>query len=148
MRPRLTNVGDIAASVILLAIGVFVAWRAFDYALGTFQRPGAGAMPFGLGILMAGFGIALFVEAVFSDPPETEVAIRPFVFVILGVVAWTVLAPRFGLVPATMALVIICAYGQRPVRLVSAVIVGAVLSIAGVLIFLVGLSVPLRAFDL
>ena len=147
MNVRMFKMWEVGASTLLIALGVYVTWQGADYSLGTTRRLGSGAVPVGLGIAMVGLGIATLFETLRENAPPPDFALRPFMAVLLSMVAWTILAPRFGLVPATVSLVMICALAQRPMRLISAAIAAAVLSAAGVLIFLTGLRIPLKSFD-
>jgi hypothetical protein len=129
------------ASVI--ALGLAVALISASYPVGTIGRMGPGYLPLVVGILMTVLGVLILVGDLRSGADDEPIRMRPFFLVLAGVVAWAEIAPRFGLVPATIALVVVVSFAQeRPQALMTA-ITAAVLSFLGVAIFVWGLGVRL-----
>lgn len=145
LRPSSVNVWEVAGGVCFLLIGITVTWIGSEYPLGSLQRLGAGAFPVASGVTMAGFGIAIILAGLKAGTPPPEVSLRAFLSIPLGMLAWAVVAPRYGLIPATVCLVVICSFAQRPVRPLTMLMVAVVLSIAGTVVFLKGFGIPLAA---
>jgi hypothetical protein len=65
--------------------------------------------------------------------------------VFVAIIAWIEIVPRFGLVPGTIALVVIATFAQRQPRLLTTAVTAVVLSFLGVAIFIWGLGARLQA---
>ena len=147
IRKAVSTHADTLGGLFLLAFGLLVVWKGSQYPLGTLNHLGPGAFPLGVGVVLCGFALGvIFSSSDRADEPP-RVSFRAFFFVLLGMLAWALLAPRFGLVPATIALVMISTFAQRPFHLRTAALVALVLSAGGVLVFLQGLRIPLAAID-
>lgn len=137
---------DVWAGVILLLLGIVVTTSAFEHSFGSLRRLGAGAFPFAYGLALIGFGVAILLQGLRHARPGPEIPWGRLWAIPVGMLAWAYLAPRTGLVPATLVLIAVSAFAQRPVRPVSVLVIAAVLSLAGTLMFVQGLKVPLSAF--
>lgn len=104
--PNLT-VRNRVAGIVLFLVGGYVVFEGWRYGLGQWSRLGPGALPFGLGILMAGLGASITV----LDPEGAEEAPaikwRPLVLVLAALLAFALLVDTAGLLVATAALVIL-----------------------------------------
>lgn len=137
----------IISSAAVIATGVFVAAIAWTYPLGTITRMGPGYLPFVLGLVLIAIGMLIgIVELNDAEPPEEQLTLRPLIAVVAAILAWTAIVPRFGLVPATCALVLIASFSQRRPSPVAIVATAAFLSIFGVLAFIEGLGIRMTAF--
>jgi len=134
-----------AGAVVLL--GGFIALEAASYPVGTLSEMGPGFVPLALGVLLMILGIGIGIAECRSERKAPVVRFRPLLLIAAGVIAFGVLVERSGLVPATVALVVLSSLAERPVRPLSIVINAIVLSVIGVLVFLKGLGIPLSAFN-
>lgn len=148
MKPRLANHGEFVLAGAIFLIGIYVLLKGGGYQLGTLSRMGPGYLPVLLGILIAAAGAALVWRA--WRVPRTDVAapipLRDFLPVMAGLFAFALTAERLGFVPATAALIVLSSLGERPVRYGEIALTAAVTCLAGYLIFVYGLNVPLPAF--
>lgn len=136
---------DVLAGGLLVCAGVFVALYAFQhYALGTFNQMGPGMFPVGLGVVLALIGVAILISALLRPGPELTADIRPFVAVIAGMIAFVLAVDVLGMVPAIMLLVVAAAAAESAFRPLPALILGAALATIAVMIFRVGLGVPIE----
>jgi len=105
-RPNMTLRNRIVGAALVL-IGVFVAYKGYVYGLGQISRLGPGALPFGLGLLIAPFGV--LIAAVDPDGDEIAPVIkwRPIALVLSALLAFALLVDTAGLVIATAALVFV-----------------------------------------
>jgi hypothetical protein len=156
LRRRLANPGAIGGT-LALAAGVWVMIEASGYPLGTLRRMGPGYFPVLLGALLAAMGGLLALTALLSgeagcagEPREDDVRpdARALVAVLAGLGAFALLLPRFGLVPAVAALVVISAQGSGQMRPLGALALAVVLAALAWAIFRLGLGLPLPAFRL
>jgi len=106
----------------MLLIGVATALGSWDYNMGTMARMGPGYFPLLLGILLAFIGILIAVTPDSPDEIRADAEHEPLVVVarrrarpwgaaVGGVLAFIVVG-RYGLVPATFALIFCSALGD------------------------------------
>ncbi|RYE11138.1 MAG: tripartite tricarboxylate transporter TctB family protein [Hyphomicrobiales bacterium] len=141
--PARLNVGEIVAAVLLTLAGLYVAWEGTHFPLGTVVRMGPGFVPVALGLMLAGIGVLLTLTVARSPEPTPKFYVVPVAWVCSGLVAFGLLAERFGLVPATAAMVVLCALAERPVRLVPLALLIIGLSALGAIVFVEALKLPM-----
>lgn len=143
---RSPNLWEIGAAAVVFALGAFLVWQGSEYPLGSLNRMGPGFFPVGLGIVLMGFGVALIYEVRRSEAPPPDLKLRPFVMIGAGLLAFVLMLDRFGLVPATVALTVLSALADRPVR--PRAVIGTALVVAGIgyFIFLRGFGLQIEAF--
>ena len=138
---------DVIAGSLLTAIGLLaggVAWS--NYHVGTFTRMGPGMFPTLVGVLLAGVGLLVLVPALFRiGPPLPKPDYRAFFFVLLALSVFALTIRSFGLIPAIVLLTITSVLADNKLGVVGTIILAIVLSALAVLIFQVGLSIPLES---
>jgi putative tricarboxylic transport membrane protein len=137
---------SVSGGLAVAVLGASVALISASYPVGTLGRMGPGFLPLVVGVVMLVLGLLIAISDVRSGAvTEEEVKLRPFVAVFAAIIAWVEIVPRFGLVPATVALVVIAAFAQRQPRILATVVTALVLSFLGVAIFIWGLGARLEA---
>ena len=120
---------DLWAGVATLVFAGSVLVISADYGLGRGGRIGAGYVPLVIGVLLAGLGLLLVARAGRShEAVDTDIAWRPLLLVVCGIVTFALLLERVGLLVAIVATVIVAgpaAYGNT---ILSLVISGVLLS--------------------
>ena len=138
---------DRTGAILIILLGVGVAVQGSTYRMGELTRMGAGYMPVVYGVLMAAVGVLLMLTA--KRGPDDEVA-RPewrgWICIVAGVFAFVLLGHYGGFVPASFAAVFISAMGDKHNNVRDAVLLAAVITLVGWLIFIVGLGMPLPVF--
>lgn len=140
---------DLLGGALLVIGGVAVALHAQEHhALGTFRRMGPGMFPFGAGLIMALLGALIAIPALFRRVRRGPDAIpaRPFILIMLSIVAFALTMPRLGLAPAITVLVALSSLADRGFKPLNAAAVAVVMSVASYLIFVAGLNLPLPLF--
>lgn len=146
------NRTDLASGAILVAVGLLVSLQALDYGLGTVRTIGPGLFPFIAGAALALLGVALAISAVVDRSEESVPVVRirwlAAVSVFAGLVAWALLTPAFGLLPGTVALILLASLASGRLRpgLIMGLIV--VLCGGGYLLFVEALGLPLPMLKL
>ena len=137
---------SVSGGLGVAVLGATIALISASYPVGTLGRMGPGYLPLVVGVVMLVLGLLIAIGDVRSGSvTEEAIKLRPFVAVFAAIVAWVEIVPRFGLVPATVALVVIAAFAQRQPRILSTAITALVLSFLGVAIFIWGLGARLEA---
>jgi hypothetical protein len=132
----------VAAAVI--AFGAFVIWEGTSYPIGTARSMGPGYVPVALGVLLVLVGLGLAFSRDAHDADGEPFAVRPFIFISLGMLGFGLMLERFGLVPATVTLIALSSLSSRSARLLAVIGLIVALCIIGALIFVYGLSLPIR----
>lgn len=136
---------DIAGGVLVLAGGVALAafsWASFE--MGTIRRMGPGMYPFGLGVLMAGLGLAIALPALRRPGPGLSVRFWSPLFVLASIAAFAWTIPRFGLIPAVAVQVVIASMAELRFRPLGIAALAAAMCAIGYVVFAVLLGLPIR----
>jgi len=138
---------DFLAGLLFLAIGVGAMVVARGYPFGTAMRMGSGYFPTVLGGILASFGFFLVIRAIKSK--ETAVLAWgwwPLACIAASMVLFGFLMPRFGLVPALVALFFTAALGGREFRFGEVLALTAVMTAFAVGVFVYVLKLPFQLF--
>ncbi len=144
---RSINGLQVGAAVLLGLLGVYVIWQGSGYEIGSLRRMGPGFFPVMVGSVLVLFAGLLVLEVRHSEKEQAFWVPRPLLMISLGFVAFAALLDRAGLVPATLALVILVSFAEKPVRPVAALVTAAGLSVLGVLVFIYGFGIPVAAIQ-
>lgn len=144
------NIVDIIAGCVLFGIGVFVAVVSVSFhRLGTLGNMGPGMFPAIVGSVVAIFGIVIgfpaLLRAQVFEVPRFDV--RPAFGVLAAIAAFAICVRPFGLAPAVIVMTLVAALADSRARLVPTVVLAAALAVLAVLIFIVGLRLPLAIFQ-
>lgn len=141
------NVGETITAGAIVAFGIFMLYLGSSYSMGSLSQMGPGYFPVMLGALTALIGVATLFEVRRSSSPMPEIPWRGAAFVLAGLLAWALTAERFGLVPATFAVIILSNLARPPVRIFATAMTAVIASAMSVLVFIYGFALPLRAFN-
>lgn len=137
----------IVGAAALAAFGAYGIWQGSQYHVGQLTRMGPGMFPVGLGLLL----LVLALVVLFDKPGEEASARRSSpraVGCIFGsIVAFGLVVERFGVVPATVVLVVVASLAERRLRPLTTAAIALGLSAVAVLLFIEGLGLPMQAFD-
>jgi hypothetical protein len=138
---------DIAGGLLLAAIGLGAALYASGrYDLGTLSEMGPGMFPAAIGYTLLALGLLIALPAFFRAGVFPPVAWRELVTILAGMLLFALTVDRFGGVPA-LALLIGCGCLARPnAKLVESIVLYAVITVSAILLFVVGLGIPLPLF--
>jgi hypothetical protein len=143
---RSLNFWEIGAALVVFALGAFMVWEGSHYPFGSLTRMGPGFFPIVLGLVLMGFGAALVVEVRHLQTPAPDFRLRSFSFIVAGLIAFAFMLDRFGLVPATIALIVLSALADRPVRPRAIAGTAVVVAAMAYFVFLRGFGLQLQAF--
>lgn len=138
---------DLAAGGFFVAVGgAAAAYAMTHYALGSLRNVGPGMFPAGAGLALAGLGLGILVPAFGRAGVRPVVEADVAAAVLAAVAAFALVLPLFGLVPATVALVVVSRRADRGARPGVTVALAAALSLIAWAVFALALGVPLAAF--
>jgi hypothetical protein len=137
---------DIAAGAFFAAVGGAAAVHAAThYAMGSLRNIGPGMFPAGAGVVLAVFGLAILAPALVRAGPRPHVEPDVAAAVLASIAAFALVVPAFGLVPATVALVVVSRLADRRGRTLARLGLAAGLSVLAWGVFVLALGVPLAA---
>ncbi|MCF8478432.1 MAG: tripartite tricarboxylate transporter TctB family protein [Pseudolabrys sp.] len=138
---------DIVTGATIVAFGIFVSVYALtNLQIGTTHQMGPGMFPAGLGVLLCVFGMAILIPAFVRKAELPTLDIRSAVAVLGAIAAFAILFDNLGFVAAVLGLTVISSAGSGRVRLPTAILLAGILLAIALLIFRVGLGMPLPLY--
>jgi len=138
---------DIITGLLMIALGSFCAIYATNhYPIGTVARMGPGMFPMAAGWLLAIIGTLIALPAFFRSGGLPKFEGRPFVFVLLAAIVFGLTVERLGVVPAIFLLTGLSVLGDNKLGILGTLVLASCISAGAVLIFLVGLGIPIYPF--
>ena len=142
---------DFYAGGLMLLLGLFIAIKGLSYRTGTLMHMGPGFLPTALGFILVALGLVIGASALSpSEPGQSDERILPehpqwwaWLCILASPVAFIVFGRHFGMIPATFACVFVAALGDKNATLKSTVVLAAVVTAFGVVLFSYFLQVPM-----
>jgi hypothetical protein len=140
---------DFAAGLMFAAIGVGFAVGALNYTFGNSARPGPGFFPFGLGVMLAVFGLMVLFKAITVESDDGEpigsIAWKPLLVILGAVVLFGFTLPRLGMVVALPLLVIVSSLASDEFSWLPSIASSALLTLLCWAVFVkgLGLTIPM-----
>jgi len=147
MKLRERSLFDVGGGAVIALCGLLVALQSLAYPLGQVTRMGPGYFPLMAGILLCLLGtlVALFTNEVEKTSETTR--IKAAIAVFAAILVWALLLDRFGMIPATVALVLIAAFAHPKPNPRRVIITAVALPLLGWGLFIQGLGLPVAAFS-
>ena len=151
---------DRLGGALLVATGAGAAVAGVGYGMGSLREMGSGFYPVALGVLLALIGAVLLATA--SRNPDAHLAAaaaetahlagpavqwRGWLCILGGALSFVVLGQHGGLVPASFVSVFVAALGDRGNSLRDAMLLAALMTLLGVVVFHYGLHLLLPLFQ-
>ena len=147
MKIKIRNSKDFYAGLIFVFFGALSLLVARSYPMGTALRMGPGYLPTVLGSLLVLLGLIVTARALWlSGEAIKPLALRPLVFVLGATLAFALLIQSFGLIFATLALVIMSSVGGWEFRLREVAVLALVVTALAVALFVYGLGLPFNVW--
>jgi len=143
MRFDLRNNKDFLAGSLFIAIGVVAVAVARNYPFGTAMRMGSGYFPSVLGGILILLGAWVMARGLRSgEKLKSAWGWKPLALVALSIVLFGFVMPRFGLIPALVAVLFVSALAGREFRLKEVLVLTAVLCAFAIVVLLYVLKMP------
>jgi hypothetical protein len=139
------NTKDLSAGLLFIAIAALFAFQTRELDMGTPLRLGPGAFPLLLAGVLGLLGLIIVAQA-FRNPVTHEMTIpwRGIALIVVAPVLFGLTVRGLGLVAAIALVVAVSAYASRRMSAKLAVALTIGLTVFCVLVFSVGLGLPLR----
>ncbi len=138
------DVYDLAGGVLLAATGLFVALYAVaHYDIGSLRRMGPGFFPALLGAVLAVLGLMIAVPAWARSGHVVSIAWKEAATVLTAILVFALGLERLGLVPVTMATVLIASIAAPDRRIIWRLVLALTVTAISVVIFHFGLKMTI-----
>lgn len=143
----MTRRQDIAAGAVFVAFGAAALAVGWNYPMGSATRMGPGYFSMLLAAILVGFGIAVALAGLRNQAiPFERMALRPAAAIVGAILAFAVLLPLAGLVPASAAVVVFGSLGNCESRPGEVVLSALLLSAFNAALFVWGLGLTINLF--
>ncbi len=154
------NQKDFFSGLLFMAVGVFFAWSASRYTIGSAAHMGPGYFPLLLGALLTLLGGVIMFKALVIETEDRgrigDWAWRPVFFVVLANLAFGLLIggmaaiglPPMGLVLSIFVLTVLAAKAGSEFRWKEVLVLALVLALGSYLVFIVLLKLQLAVWPL
>lgn len=144
MGPIVRAPGDFLAGVIFVAVGVASLVIGRGYRLGTLLSMGPGYFPRIIGVLFTVLGLAVAIAALRVNGDRLEPwRLRPLLLITAAILAFGFCLERFGLVAASMVMLVVACLAQQGRKVPEAIGLAALLTLIAWVVFVKGLEMPL-----
>ncbi len=147
MERRKFSWSDTFGGALIALFGGTVIWLSQGYPFGEVTRMGPGFLPTVVGVALVLLGAVIALAGRGEEIAQMQNRRAPL-FVFASLLAWAVLLEPFGLIPATIALVVIAAFAHPRPNMLRVLVTIVVLPAACTAIFIHGLGLPIDAFKL
>jgi hypothetical protein len=135
---------DFWSGLMFVTVGLGFAWGSLEYSFGSSARPGPAYFPFGLGLLLAVMGAAVWFASITVETEDGDrigsIAWRPLIIITGAVVMFGFILPRLGMIASLPLLIVVSALAGDEFHWKDALLNTLVLTIGSWLIFIKGLS--------
>ena len=136
---------DFLAGMLFALIGALAVLVARGYPFGSAMRMGPGYFPSVLGAILILFGAYLIWRGLRRPVPVAGGwGWRPLGLVTLSMLLFGVIVTRVGLIPALVAMFVVCALAGREFRLREVLVLTVAMTAFAVLLFVYLLKLPYR----
>lgn len=145
---------DVLTGVVIAIFGFwFASYAAIYLKIGTFSQMGSGMFPLLTGLGLAISGLVLVASridevrrAAAAETSESQEVAQwlSLLIVTAAIASFALLIKPFGLIPATFALILVSSTASSALRLSTALALAGILSGLAWVIFIVGLSLPIK----
>ena len=143
---------DLYAGALVALIGAFAIFQGRTYNIGSLGKMGPGFFPVMIGAVLIAVGLLISAGVEKNEGAGDDEALlkkpdwRGMACIVCSVVAFVVLAAFGGLIPAAFTSIFIAAMGDRTSSAKGALMLAAVVTLCGVLLFHFVLQVQMPLF--
>lgn len=101
------NLRDVLGGVLLVALGLFVAFYSRRYSMGSLASMGPGYFPTVLGILLSVLGAVIAIPALFQTGESIRLQLKNLFFVITSLLVFAFGLETLGMVLTTFLTIIL-----------------------------------------
>lgn len=136
---------DLVGGGLAIAFGVGTLVTSLGYPMGSVLRMGPGLFPSILAVLIIGLGVLMVIGGLRSRVLVSKIKInyRALLSIAAGMVLFALMLPRFGLVPATLTLVLVSSLSEPKWRPLRALTLAVCMTVFVYVVFILILKTPI-----
>jgi hypothetical protein len=138
---------DYLAAALISAVGLLYFVGSYEYDMGTSRHMGPGFLPRAYAICAVVLGIFILIGSMRQKSIDRSALdyrfFRSFIGIIASIIAFALVIPKFGLIPAAMVSVILAGLGSEYFKVSTTLWMAVVTSLATWLVFSVLLGLPI-----
>ena len=139
------NVKDVSAGLLFIAIAALFALGTQELELGTARRLGPGAFPLMLSGVLALLGLIILVKGIrYPAAHDMTLPWRGIVLIVIAPILFGLTVRGLGMAASIAIVVAVSAYSSRRMSLALALALIVGLTVFCVLVFHVGLGLPVK----
>jgi len=141
------NAPDLVTGLFLIAVALVALWLSWSLRAGTSFRMGPGYIPQALCWLQIAMGLFIVLQSFLGERVPWEPWLpRPIIGILASVTFFALTIERFGLIVAVFGVTVLACITNRETRLWEAVLLGAAMAAFSVLVFVIGLQLPIAVW--
>lgn len=139
---------QVISGAVLIAFSIAILVTSWNYPTGSLTQMGPGYMPHLIAYALIAMGLGVMISDLRDTSPHYAEPMhwRALVFISAAVLVFVALIEPAGLVPAMFCAVAASKLANSRAGLLSIVIYSAAVTLAGYLLFIVALGLPLTVF--
>jgi putative tricarboxylic transport membrane protein len=142
---RVRDPSEFVAGVLVLGLALAIVWSSWDLPVGEWRRPGPGAFPQIIVIILLPLGAGMLVRSFIVAGEAAEFHnLRRVCLPVLGLLLFALTLEPFGLLVAVPLLVVVSSLADPNFRLVESVLYGFAMAGFVVAVFVGLLDLPMK----
>ncbi|WIY52384.1 tripartite tricarboxylate transporter TctB family protein [Devosia sp. YIM 151766] len=138
---------EFCSGIVLSSVGAtYTIYALTRYPLGSLNEMGPGMFPVMAGAVLGIFGLAVLASSLIVPGTRISIDWGPFSYIIGGLVAFAILLPLFGFIPAIAVMTIVVTFWNSTASVRAKVILVVLLPALAYVIFYWGLNVRMAPF--
>lgn len=135
---------DFWAGLMFVGFGAAALIVGADLRPGTAADMGPGYVPRAIGWILVGLGGIISLLGALRPAEQIErLHARPLLLTVIAIVAFAIVLPRFGLVPALLPLIACAALAGRELGVLATLAIFIVMAVFCIVVFKIGLGMSL-----
>jgi putative tricarboxylic transport membrane protein len=131
---------DLLSSIIFFCVGLFIAFYAPRFGIGSLSTPGTGFMPFLTGLIICAFATTIFIQALLDKSRKVEkiwagVKFQKLVLSVLMLIVYAFLLELLGFIIDSFLLIIFLTWYMGSQTWKKSLLCGVLSSILSYLLF-------------
>ena len=150
---RIVRKRDFYAGGLMILFGLVMSLKGPSYSVGTLMHMGPGFLPTALGVILICLGIAIALTALPVPAGEDEDLLPEhpqwlgWACILAGPLCFIIFGAYGGMIPGTFMCVFVSALGDRTATWKSSLVLAAIVTTFGVLLFSKVLQIPMPVLE-
>lgn len=147
MKPISIDTTNGICAALFIFLGAFFAIQSLGLEIGTAFRMGPGYFPLVLAIVLIVLGVVILIDAIrVESEPIGHIAWRGMLFILPAPIFFGLTVRGLGFIPSIFLTALIASFASGRMKLPTAIVLSAGLTLFAFLVFSYALGLPFRRF--